>query len=118
MINKSTKTIWKSSFSHSNRLRRHFQGAAVDTGAQSSVTGKRQAIAYCKFHGIPFRLQPSAVNFKFGDGGFASEGTFGVRIPTPDGSFIRIQMNVVDADIPMLLAYAGLKRPSSLQKEN
>jgi len=108
-VNINSKTIWKTSH-NSRRTQRIFQGAAVDTGAELSVIGMAQAKAYCQYHGIRFNLKPSSVKFKFGDGGFPSEGTLLVRIPTPDGSFIALRIDVVQADIPMLLGLDVMDR--------
>jgi hypothetical protein len=41
--------------------------------------------------------------FRFGDGTFQSLGSIPVRIPTPEGKFIKIEMDVVQADVPMLI---------------
>lgn len=101
-VNHSTKSIWKSSQGQYNRIQRLFQGADVETGAQLSVIRMRKAKAYSQYHGIPFRLKPSSVQLKFGNGGFPSDGTFMVRTPTPDGPFISVKMNVVSVDIPIL----------------
>lgn len=80
-----------------------FKGICVDTGAQRSVVGRNQAKAYCKSAGITFKTKPSAISFKFGDGIFDSLGKIPVRIPTPDGGFLPLEIDVVKANIPMLI---------------
>jgi hypothetical protein len=89
-----------------------FNGICIDTGAQRSVVGLKQAKAYCDLSGISFRTEPSMTAFRFGDGTFKSLGLIPVRIPTPDGKFINIEMDVVKADVPMLIGLEVLDRES------
>ena len=77
-----------------------FQGACLDTGAQQSVIGKRQALACCKQQNIGYALKPSLTIFKFGDGVFSSLGTMQIRIPTPNYPFLKIKVDAVPADVP------------------
>lgn len=81
----------------------HFQGACVYTRAQRSVVGKDQAKAYCKQIGVRFKPNLSPTLFRFGDGTFHNLGIIPERIPSPDGSFLKIYMDVVIADVPMLI---------------
>ena len=90
--------------------RTKFHGVCIDTGAQASVVGEKQAKAYCREVGITFKTSPSRSEFKFGDGTFKSKGKIKVRIPTPDGSFIEIDIDVVEADVPMLLGIDVMDR--------
>lgn len=80
-----------------------FSGACVETGATSSVVGLSQAQAYYKESGRPFQLIPSKRRFRFDNGSQKSLGTIELRLPTPIGSFIRRPVDVVSADIPLLL---------------
>ena len=93
-----SKEIWTSSVRNSKK----FQGACIDTGAQQCVVGLKQAKAYCKERRCKFKLLPSRIEFRFGDGSFRSLGAIPIRIPTPNGSFIEHRFDVVDADIPLL----------------
>lgn len=77
-------------------------GSLSDTGATSSVIGHQQALRYCKFSAQPYRPQPSNRVFRFGNGSQLSLGTLRVRIP-PTGTFIERYVDVVAADIPVLL---------------
>ncbi len=52
-------------------MERHFHGAYIDTGAQQSFIGQRQAKAYCKRRKFKFKLHPSDLRFRFGDGSYS-----------------------------------------------
>ena len=92
-----------------------FDGMCMDTGAQISVSGKAQAMAYCHSRGIPFYLTPSVTKFKFGDHVSPSLGRLQVRIPTPNQSGnVSFTMDVVDLDVPMLLGLRELRAASLL----
>lgn len=88
---------------HNQKPIREFDGACVDTGAEQSVIGKSQAKAYCRQHKISFKLYPSSTTFKFGDGCYTSKGKLHIRIPTPTGSFIEANLDVVSANVPLLI---------------
>ncbi len=77
--------------------------ACLDAGAQKSVIGKRQALAYCKQHNICYTHKPSLSNFKFGDGVFSSLGTLQIKIPNPNYSCLKIKVNLIPAVVPLLL---------------
>jgi hypothetical protein len=83
--------------------RRSFQGDCLDTGAQTSVVGLAQAKAYCKYRGVQFKTKASNKAFRFGRQRQESLGELLVRLPLADGSFVSVEMGVVDADIPMLV---------------
>ncbi len=104
-INLNALEIWNSKDQRepSKRLGGHFQGACLDTGTQQSVIGRRQARAYCKHHQLKFKLKPSHTRFKFGDGTYSPLVSIQIRIPTPNASFLKIEMDAVEADAPMLL---------------
>lgn len=82
---------------------KRFEGACLDGGATRSVIGKRQALAYCRTFCQEFRLRPSDVTFIFGNGSSDSLGKIDIRLPTPQGTFIPLSIDVVSADIPLLL---------------
>jgi hypothetical protein len=79
-----------------------FSGAAIDTGAQRSVIGKSQALAYCRQNGNPMRLRHSNSTFVFADQRCKSSGMLTVSLPTP-GSTLNLDVDVVTPYIPMLL---------------
>lgn len=80
-----------------------FKGACLDIGSQQSCIGKYQAKAYCRQQNLKFKLTPSNIIFRFGNTYFKSMGTLPIRIPTPDYSFIHLEVDVINADIPFLL---------------
>ncbi len=91
-------------------MKRHFHGAYVDTGAQQSVIGWKQANSYCKRHKLKFKLHPSATGFRFGDGSYPSLGSMEIRISIPNRSFLRILLDFVSAEKPMLLGLDMMDR--------
>jgi hypothetical protein len=80
----------------------------VDTGAERTVIGKVQALAYGKQRGIKYKPKPSENVFMFGVDRKRSLGTISLRIPTSDGSFIEVEADVVPTNIPFLLELDSL----------
>lgn len=80
-----------------------FLGACLDTGATTSVIGYPQAKLFCTSSGQSIANCRIGRVFRFGKGSQASIGTVHIRIPTPDGAFIPLTVDVVKADIPFLL---------------
>jgi hypothetical protein len=50
------------------------------------------------------------VTFRFGDGVLKSLGCIPARIPTPNGNYIKMDMDVVQADVPMIIGLEVLDR--------
>ena len=88
----------------------NFQGACGDTGSQGTVIGVNQAKAYCKMTGQRYNLQRSQTRYKFGDGCRNRFGAMEIRLPTPNGSYVPIITDVVQADIPLLLGLDFLRK--------
>jgi len=88
-----------------------FHGAAVDTGAQRSVVGRQQALAYCNEVGVPFKPSPSRTRFRFGAGRSQSLGKIPFAIPTPQ-SILTLWVDVVPQDIPLLIGLDVLDKYS------
>jgi hypothetical protein len=86
-----------------NRKKYCWNGACIDTGAQRAVIGLALACAHCKFLGMPFALSISKRVFVFGVDKRNSLGIFHMRLPTPNGSFIMLEGDVVPTNVPMLL---------------
>ena len=80
-----------------------FNGAVLDIGAQKSFVGLQQAKAYARYMGIPYRVKESNIAFRFGDTIHKSLGKMYVRVPSPCGAFVPLQIDVVSADVPMLV---------------
>jgi hypothetical protein len=80
-----------------------WHGACFDTGAQKTVIGEKQARAYCRYMGTKFKTKPSRHIFKFGVDVQESMGTLPIRIPTPNNSFLLLQVEVVPVNVPFLI---------------
>ncbi len=79
-----------------------FLDGCLDTVAHESISGKRQAIAYCKQHKIRYTLKPSLIKYKLGNGLSFSQGTKLIRILAPNDLFSKIKVIVVSTDVPLL----------------
>ena len=88
-----------------------FQGGALDTGAQRSVAGMKQATAYCDEVGIDFNPVPSRTIFRFGKGRSTSLGRIPFIISTPQ-NMLTIWVDVVQQDIPLLIGLDVLDKYS------
>lgn len=86
-----------------NAPRLKFRGACIGTGAQMNVTGNKQANVYCRNHGIPFKLRKLYSRLRFGDESYSSLGTMPIRIPANEGTFIYLDVDVLKADVPLLI---------------
>lgn len=78
-----------------------FKGACLDPGAEQFVIGKMQAKACCELTGIKMKRRPSMKALRFGCGVYNSVGTVPTQVPTRDGSFPFLDIDVVQASIPM-----------------
>ena len=85
------------------RTKEFFEGACLDIGAQRTCIGLQQANAYCHMQKKPFKLRKSLISFAFSDGVYKSLGSMEIRIPTPDNSFISLDVDFVKPDVPFLL---------------
>ena len=79
-----------------------FLGALIDTGAQRSVIGEAQALAYCNEHGIPYQPSKSYNKFRFASLLKTSLGKIPILITTPNG-LLRMNVDIVREDIPLLM---------------
>jgi hypothetical protein len=86
-----------------NRKTYCWNDANIYTGVQRTFIGLAQARAYYKFLGIPFALSISQRVFVFGMDKRNSLGNLHMRLPTPNGSFIMLEVYVVPKNVPMLL---------------
>lgn len=57
-----------------------------------------------------FKLGPSHNSFKFGDGLRNSGGIISLRVPIPDGSHLPLAIDVVEADVPLLVGLDVMDR--------
>lgn len=84
-----------------------WQGACIDSGAEKTVIGLRQAKAYCQFMKVPFKPDSNSNVYRFGEDSQKSLGSIDIRIPVPS-SFICLKVDVVQADVPFLLGLDAL----------
>lgn len=98
-------SIPKSQRAHGKSTNVLFPGACIDTGAQKSVVGKEQALAYFKFIGEEFKpsVPKRKLNFKFGNRRHVGLGRVEVRNPINETRVLCPYKEVVDVDIPLLL---------------
>ena len=92
---------------------RKFRGGLIDTGAQRTVIGLPQAVAYVTTSGLPPNVKMSNQRFRFGDKIVRATHSISIRIPTPS-SFLTIRTDVVPVNIPFLFGL-DVMRKFSLQ---
>lgn len=80
-----------------------FEGACADTGAQKTVCGLEQTKAYCRAHKQAIKLTTSPYSYKFGNGVRTNLGMPNIRMCIHKGRYSQFWVDVVDADIPLLL---------------
>lgn len=80
-----------------------FLGACIYTVASTSFIGHKQAKAFCAASGQMMRPARHSQTFIFGKGSTASSALALTRIPTPIGSFLQVEVDVMRADVPFLL---------------
>lgn len=78
-------------------------GVVFSTGAQFSLFGHNEALAYCKHTCVKMNLTPSSRLFRFTNTTFKSLGKLSVRIPVSSNAFIERLLGVVQAEIPFPL---------------
>jgi hypothetical protein len=83
---------------------RKFLGAAIDTGAERSVIGWKQASSYCKSSGVEMKLWPRNRFFKFVDSTCRSMGSLNLKLSVPT-SVLYLCVYVVEPDIPLLVDF-------------
>jgi hypothetical protein len=69
-----------------------------------------QARAYCRHFAIPFKLNPSHSIFRFGQDPQASMGTLEIRIPTLNGGFLPVNVDVISINVPFSIGLDFLDR--------
>ena len=84
-----------------------FKGAVMDTGAQKSVIGMKQAAAYCRHHKFDLPSVSRRAKFRFGDTVLPSRTMLHLFFPTPGGLKI-VKADVVDANISLLIGLETL----------
>ena len=79
-----------------------FLGALVDTGAQRSVMGRKQALAYLRTCTLQPLISNSRTKFRFGSMIVNAIASIELNIETP-GIVISTKVDVVECDVPLLL---------------
>ena len=79
-----------------------FKGAVMETGAQKSVIGMKQASAYCRYQKFDFPSVSSRAKFRFGVTVLPSGTMLHLFFATP-GRLKIIRVDIVDANIPLLI---------------
>lgn len=80
-----------------------WEGSFIDTGAQTTVIGLKQALAYCKYIGIKFQPNKSSTKFRFGDSKCKSLGIIPITVPFTENDLICSEVDVVSANVPFLV---------------
>ena len=84
-------------------LHSEFKGAVIDTGASRSCIKLKQANAYAIGKGQVQFIRPSSFSFKFGDVIHKSRGIITIKLPTPEGTGISFECDVLSANVPLLV---------------
>lgn len=102
----SVNTVFQATVHH------EFLGACIDSGAQRTVIGHKQAEAYTALTGIrkADKARGNMPKYKFGDTTHDGLGKMKVRIPIKEDYFVDIEASVVDVDVPLLIGLDVLGR--------
>lgn len=84
-------------------------GACLDTGAQRSVCGRNQALAYDKIHPGALKKRHSSTQFKFGEQLATNTGIVWIKLPIHKNMHNDLHVNVIDLDIPLIIGLDILK---------
>lgn len=82
---------------------KNWNGACLDTGAQTTVIGLNQAKAYCRYMRVKLKTKENSNKYKFGEDQQNSLGSMRIRIPIPDHKMITERVDIVKADVPFLI---------------
>ena len=87
-----------------------FLGICMDNGAENTVAGKDQFLAYCNHIGTDPTLRPTTRKLKFGNVTHRSLGQATIRFPIDDKTFFEYESEVVDVDIPVIFGLDSMKK--------
>lgn len=87
-----------------------FLGECLNIGEEKTLTGLKQALAYCYHTSGPFRTRKPSPPFKVGNHVYARLGTLETLIPIPGKAYSLCQVDVGSADIFFLI---GLDFPDA-----
>lgn len=80
-----------------------FIGACLDTGAQRSMCGLNQAIAYDTLHPGWLSEHETAIKFKFGEQVAKSIGKIQIKFRIDQHNHLDLMIDVVHVDIPLII---------------
>jgi hypothetical protein len=87
-----------------------YNGVCIDTGAERTVIGLKQARAYCRMMKRPFKPYPNGNVYIFGEDRRKSLGSISIRIRTSRNAFIEVVADVVTANVPFPLGLDTLRK--------
>jgi hypothetical protein len=87
-----------------------YNGVCIDTGAERTVIGLKQARAYCRMMKRPFKPYPNGNVYIFGEDRRKSLGSISIRIPTSRNAFIEVVADVVTANVSFLLGLDTIRK--------
>ena len=90
-----------------------FVGACLDTRAQKSVCGSRQAMAYELIRRGSIHWGNRSIRFKFGEHIARSIGILHLKFPQDDLAHLNFKINIVEIAIPRIIGLDTLK-PNAL----
>jgi hypothetical protein len=93
-----------------HRHKDSYNGVRIDTGAERTVIGLKQARAYCRMMKRPLKPYPNSNVYVFGEDRRKSLGSISIRIPTSQNAFIEVLADVVTANVPFLLGLDLLRK--------
>lgn len=103
-------TLLVSDINFNEGTHERFEGACVDSGAQRTLIGKRQADLYASFAGTTIRPTKSKKLFRLGSCLHPACGIISIRLPITKHHFAEIIVEVIEIDIPFLLGLDLLTR--------
>lgn len=82
-----------------------FLGACLDTGAERTVIGKEQVLAYLALVGKIFKLEPpkAPIAYRLGRTLHPTVGALVVRIPVAGTNVLSLDLSAVDVSLPLLI---------------
>ena len=86
-----------------------FLGGLIDTGAQKSVIGVKQALAYVRESPQRPQISKSKHVFRFGDSMLKAHESIKIEIQTPS-STLTVDTDIVEANIPFLIGLDAMRK--------
>jgi hypothetical protein len=87
-----------------------YNGVCIDTGAECTVIGLKQAKTCCRMMKRPLKPYPNGNVYIFGEDRRKSLCSISIRIPTSRNAFIEVVADVVTANVQFLLGLDTLRK--------